>query len=61
VGKAIRAAEKQKVPVMCVIGSREASSGTLAVRTYGKGDLGCMAVDEFLSRLVSAVAHKQAF
>lgn len=54
VGKAIRGAEKDKVPVMCVIGQREAEQGAVAVRTYAAGDLGTMPKDELIARLVAA-------
>lgn len=41
IGKQIRSAETSKIPVMCVIGGREAESGTLAVRTYRDGEVRC--------------------
>lgn len=58
VGKAIRGAEKDKVPVMCVIGQREADEGLVAVRTYAAGDLGTMSKDDLVARLVSANSSK---
>ncbi|KAI7835328.1 hypothetical protein COHA_010768 [Chlorella ohadii] len=61
VGKAIRGAETDKVPVMCVIGQREASDGTVSVRTYAGGDLGPMRADDLLSRLVAANSNKSPF
>lgn len=61
VGKAIRGAETDKVPVMCVIGQREAAEGTVSVRTYADGDLGPMHVQELLSRLVAANTNKTSF
>ncbi len=60
-GKAIRGAETDKVPVMCVIGQREASDGTVSVRTYAGGDLGPMRADDLLSRLVAANSNKSPF
>lgn len=39
IGKLIRNAETSKVPVMCVVGGREAEAGTLAVRTYRDGEV----------------------
>lgn len=61
VGKAIRAAEKDKIPVMCVIGQREADEGAVAVRTYGQGDQGSMRVDDLVARLSAANSSKAAF
>jgi threonyl-tRNA synthetase len=59
VGKAIRAAEKDKIPVMCVVGQREAAAGTLAVRTYTCGDVGSMPADELVTRLSTASKNKE--
>ncbi|PRW20597.1 threonine--tRNA chloroplastic mitochondrial 2 [Chlorella sorokiniana] len=61
VGKAIRGAETDKVPVMCVIGQREAAEGTVSVRTYADGDLGTMHAQELVSRLVAANTTKSSF
>jgi len=60
VGKAIRAAEKDKVPVMCVIGQREATEGTVAVRTYVGGDMGSMRVEELAQRMAAANTNKSS-
>jgi threonyl-tRNA synthetase len=56
--KLVRNAEKQKVPVMCVVGEQEAKDGTLAVRTYADGDVGVITVDEVIARLEAANAGK---
>lgn len=61
VGKAIRAAEKDKVPVMCVIGPREAAAGLVAVRTHAGGDLGSMPAKDFHAQLAAAIAHRTDF
>jgi threonyl-tRNA synthetase len=60
VGKAIRAAEKDKIPVMCVIGQREADEGAVAVRTYAEGDLGSMPAAELVARIAAASAARSA-
>lgn len=60
-GKAIRGAETDKVPVMCVIGQREASEGTVSVRTYADGDVGPMHVRDLMARLVAANTGKSSF
>lgn len=61
VGKAIRAAEKDKIPVMCVVGQREAAAGTVAVRTYTDGDIGSVLVRDLVSQMAAASASKQNF
>ena len=49
IGYKIRAAQLEKVPYMLVIGEKETSENTVAVRSRKKGDLGAMPVDEFVS------------
>jgi threonyl-tRNA synthetase len=48
IGAKIRDAQLQKVPFMLVLGDREMEQGTVAVRERSKGDLGVMALSEFL-------------
>jgi threonyl-tRNA synthetase len=48
IGAKIRDAQLQKVPFMLVLGDREMEQGTVAVRERLKGDLGVMALSEFL-------------
>jgi threonyl-tRNA synthetase len=43
----IREAQLQKVPYMLVVGDREVSSGTVAVRLRSGEDMGAMPVSEF--------------
>src|ERR671925_1378321 len=50
VGKKIREAEVRKVPFMLVVGDHEQSDGTVAVRRHREGDLGAVAVKEFIER-----------
>src|SRR5215218_1444194 len=50
VGKKIREAEVRKVPYMLVVGDQEQSDGTVAVRRHREGDLGAVAVKEFIER-----------
>lgn len=59
-GKAIRGSEKDKIPVMCVIGPREAEEGQVAVRTYAAGDIGTMPVAELVARMSAAAAARAA-
>lgn len=60
-GKLIREAEKAKIPVMCVVGNREAESGELSIRTYTDGDIGTMAVESLVTKLVQCVADRAPF
>jgi len=52
--KLVRSAEKQKVPVMCVVGAEEQEARTLAVRTYADGEQGKLPLDEVVARLTAA-------
>jgi threonyl-tRNA synthetase len=60
-GKLIRNAEKDKIPVMAVVGAKELESNTLSIRTRAAGDLGAMSVQEVRDRLVQANASYGAF
>ncbi|TVQ22237.1 MAG: threonine--tRNA ligase [Leptolyngbya sp. DLM2.Bin15] len=55
-GKMIRNAEKEKVPVMAVVGAKEAEGNSLSIRTRASGELGAIAVPEVLDRLTQAIA-----
>jgi threonyl-tRNA synthetase len=48
IGKKIRDTELMKVPLILVVGEKEVNEKKVAVRRHGKGDLGAMAVDEFI-------------
>jgi len=55
IGFKIREAQLQKVPVMLVVGDREAEAETLSLRTRKGGDQGSLSLDELLRRLAEAV------
>lgn len=59
--KMIRTSEKAKTPVMAVVGAKEAEGGSLAVRLYGGGDAGSLAVDDVIARIRAANSHRGAF
>ncbi|AUC60723.1 threonyl-tRNA synthetase ThrS [Cyanobacterium sp. HL-69] len=59
-GKMIRNAEKEKVPIMAVIGGNEVESNTLSIRTRANGDLGALAVDEVISKMAEAIKNRDA-
>ncbi|UBF26429.1 threonine--tRNA ligase [Kovacikia minuta CCNUW1] len=50
-GKLIRNAEKDKIPVMAVVGAKEVESNSLSIRTRASGELGAIPVAEVLARL----------
>ncbi|MBI4021985.1 MAG: threonine--tRNA ligase [Candidatus Andersenbacteria bacterium] len=60
IGKKIREAEQRRVPVMFVIGKREAAAGHVAVRTHEKGDAGARPLAAAVAAVVSAVRERGA-
>jgi len=60
-GKLIRNAEKQKVPVMAIVGAKEVQGNSLSVRTRASGELGNMDVGEAIQKLESAIASYEEF
>ncbi len=59
VGAKIRDAQIEKIPVMLVVGAKEAESQAVSYRDRQGGDLGAMPIDEALARLKSEVESKQ--
>ena len=49
IGYKIRAAQLEKIPYMLIVGEKEMTDGTLAVRSRKAGDLGAMEADAFVS------------
>ena len=47
IGRKIRDAEVKKIPLMLIVGEKEAESGTVSVRRKGQGDVGAMSPAEF--------------
>ncbi|MBF2066925.1 MAG: threonine--tRNA ligase [Calothrix sp. C42_A2020_038] len=60
-GKLIRNAEKQKIPVMAVIGAKEVETNTLSIRTRASGELGSVAVTEVIDKMKDAIAKFENF
>ena len=58
VGKKIAEAETDKVPVMLVVGDREAEPGAVSVRRHGRRDLGSQPLDEVVGWMTGEVAAK---
>ncbi|MFM5999925.1 MAG: threonine--tRNA ligase [Dolichospermum sp.] len=60
-GKLIRNAEKDKIPVMAVIGAKEVETNSLSIRTRASGELGAISVDEVVSKITEAIANFSNF
>lgn len=60
-GKLIRNAEKDKIPVMAVVGAKEVESNSLSIRTRASGELGAIPVPEVIERLRGAIANYSNF
>src|SRR5438874_1690852 len=58
IGYKIREAQLEKIPYMLVVGDKEQSAGTVAVRDRVDGDLGALSLAELLSRLDREVKEK---
>jgi threonyl-tRNA synthetase len=58
VGKKIRTAELQKVPLILVVGDKEVERGTAALRVHGQGDKGEVDVARFLGQAQELVKNK---
>ncbi|MUG96369.1 threonine--tRNA ligase [Scytonema sp. UIC 10036] len=60
-GKLIRNAEKEKIPVMAVVGAKEVETNTLSIRTRASGELGSMPMPEVLDKMKDAIAKYENF
>jgi threonyl-tRNA synthetase len=60
-GKMIRNAETQKIPVMAVIGAKEVESHGLSVRTRASGELGMLLVTEAIAKMQTAITDHGYF
>jgi threonyl-tRNA synthetase len=58
IGYKIREAQLQKVPYMLVVGDREATSGTVAVRSRAGGDLGSRTIEAFVQAAREEIDRK---
>jgi len=58
ISEKIKPRELQKVPYMAVVGGREASAGTVAVRRHKKGNQGVLKLEEFVGKLKADVDAK---
>ncbi len=60
VGGKIRVAQTDKVPLLVVVGPREAEAGQVSVRSRRRGDEGVMTVDAFFERVAAELAEKES-
>ena len=58
VGYKIREAQMEKVKYTLIIGDKEVENGVVAVRQYGKGDLGTMTLAEFKEKVHREIDEK---
>lgn len=59
--KLIRTAEKQRVPLMAVVGPKEVEAQSVTVRSRFGGELGFMSVDDFTCRIKKAIENRSSF
>jgi threonyl-tRNA synthetase len=55
IGKKIRESELKRIPYLLIVGEKEATDGTIAVRKQGEGDKGAMKLEEFADFVKSEV------
>ena len=59
IGYKIREAQLEKVPYMLVIGEKEVSEGTVAVRSRKNGDMGAVNADKFITDALTEIAERR--
>ncbi|MFI3298993.1 MAG: threonine--tRNA ligase [Rikenellaceae bacterium] len=55
IGRKIRDNEMKRIPLLLVVGEKEAENGTVAVRLQGEGDKGVMSVEDFAAMVSGMV------
>ncbi|GAA0170604.1 aminoacyl-tRNA synthetase [Lithospermum erythrorhizon] len=58
--KLIRNAEKQKIPLMAVVGPKEVETQSVTVRSRFSGELGTMTVDDFVLKIRHATENSKS-
>ena len=58
IGRKIRDAQMEKTPYMVIVGEKEAEKGTISIRSRKDGELGTMAIDDFVSRIKYEIDNK---
>lgn len=49
IGRKIRDAEVKKIPIMLIVGEKEAEQNEVSIRKHGQGDQGSMSIEEFIA------------
>ena len=60
-GKLIRNGEKQKIPVMAIVGAKEMEANSLSIRTRADGELGALELATVIDRAVKANGDRTNF
>lgn len=55
IGRKIRDAEVNKIPLMLIVGEKESEEGKVSVRRKGEGDLGSMPISDFIQFVKSEI------
>ncbi len=58
VGYKIREAQLQKVPYMLIVGEKEVETNTVSIRSRKNGDMGAVAVEEFIKNALEEIETK---
>lgn len=58
IGYKIREGQLQKIPYLLVVGDKEVESGSVAVRHRREGDLGAMAMDDFVGMILQEITNR---
>lgn len=58
VGYKIREAQMEKIPYMIIVGDKEVDDEKISVRSRSEGDIGVMALPEFLARITQEIGEK---
>jgi len=58
-GKRIREAEKQKIPYILVVGEKEETSDSVAVRSRDTKEQAVLKIDEFVEKISKEITEKK--
>ena len=58
-GAKIRDAEMNKIPMMLIVGEKEANDGSVSVRRRHIGDLGSKSIDELIPEIVDEIITRR--
>lgn len=59
IGYKIREAQVEKIPYMLVVGDKEIEDGAVSVRSRQEGDIGSIAVNEFIAKINQEIHSRQ--